>query len=74
MGEQRTTLSQSIDTVSDKEKYDAACKKILAEKIILAWIMKYTVKEYAEYEVQEIAERYIEGTPQVAQVAVLPDM
>ena len=73
MGQQKTTLSQSIDVTSEKEKYDAACKKILAEKIILAWIMKHTMKEYEKYDVREIAEKYIEGTPQIAKVAVLPD-
>ena len=55
--EQRTTLSQSIDIVQQKAQYDAACKKVLAEKIILAWIMKHTMKEYADYDVWEIVER-----------------
>ena len=73
MKRQKTTLSRSIDMTSDKAKYDASCKKILAEKIILAWIMKHTMKEYAPYDVQEIAEKYIEGTPKIAEVAVLPD-
>ena len=41
----KTTLSQSIDITEQKAKYDAACKKVLAEKIILAWIMKHTMKE-----------------------------
>ena len=55
--EQKTTLSQSIDIVEQKAQYDEACKKVLAEKIILAWIMKHTMKEYENYEVKEIAER-----------------
>ncbi len=71
--EQKTTLSQSIDIVQQKEKYDAACKKVLAEKIILAWIMRHTMKEYAEYDVKEIVEHFIVGEPQVGAVAVLPD-
>ena len=71
--EQKTTLSQSIDIVQQKEKYDEACKKVLAEKIILAWIMKHTMKEYAEYGVQEIVENFIVGEPKVAETKVLPD-
>ncbi len=71
--EQRTTLSQSIDTVEQKAQYDAACKKVLAEKIILAWIMKHTMKEYEDYDVREIVERYIVGEPKIAETAVLPD-
>ena len=70
---QKTTLSQSIDTVQQKAQYDAACKKVLAEKIILAWIMKHTMKEYGDYDVGEIAERYILGEPKIAETPVLPD-
>lgn len=69
----KTTLARSIELVSEKEKYDAACKKILAEKIILAWIMKHTVKEYAKYTVQEIAEKYILGNAQISEVWIMPD-
>ena len=71
--EQKTTLSQSIDIVQQKAQYDEACKKVLAEKIILAWIMKHTMKEYAEYEVQEIVEKFIVGEPKVAETKVMPD-
>lgn len=70
---QKTTLSQSIDSAEQKAQYDAACKKVLAEKIILAWIMKHTMKEYADYEVKEIVETYIMGEPKVAQTPVMPD-
>lgn len=71
--EQRTTLSQSIDIVQQKAQYDTACKKVLAEKIILAWIMKHTMKEYEAYDVREIVERYIVGEPKVGKIPVLPD-
>ena len=70
---QKTTLSQSIDIVQQKAQYDEACKKVLAEKIILAWIMKHTMKEYADYSVQEIMENFIVGEPKVAEKNVLPD-
>ncbi|MBR3811526.1 MAG: hypothetical protein IKJ16_04240 [Agathobacter sp.] len=71
--EQETTLSRSIDIVEQKAQYDEACKKVLAEKIILAWIMKHTIKEYAEYDVREIMERFIIGEPEVGKRKVLPD-
>ena len=70
---QKTTLSQSIDIVVQKAQYDEACKKVLAEKIILAWIMKHTMKEYLEYDVREIVENFIVGDPMVAETKVLPD-
>ena len=71
--EQKTTLSQSLDIIATKAKYDEACKKVLAEKIILAWIMKHTMKEYADYYVREIVERFIVGEPTVAETKVMPD-
>ncbi len=71
--EQRTTLSQSISIAEQKAQYDTACKKVLAEKIIFAWIMKHTMSEYAKYDVREIAERYIVGEPNIAETSVLPD-
>ena len=37
-----TTLSKTMAASTEKEQYDAACKRLLAEKIILAWIMKNT--------------------------------
>ena len=59
--------------MQQKAQYDTACKKVLAEKIILAWIMKHTMKEYAEYEVRDIVERFIIGDAEIAVVNVLPD-
>lgn len=68
-----TTLAQGICATDAKARYDAACKKLLSEKIILAWIMKSCLDEYREYDVKEIAEQYIEGQPQVGEVPVAPD-
>lgn len=41
-----TTIAQSINVADEKAKYDAACKRLLSEKIILAWIMKHCMKEF----------------------------
>ena len=59
--------------IDEKASYDAACKRLLSEKIILAWIMKNCLEEYRDCDVDEIAGKYIEGTPQVGEVAVGPD-
>ena len=71
--EQKTTLSQSIELTEQKSQYDASCKRVLAEKVILAWIMKHTMKEYMKYDVREIAGRYIVGEPKIGVTPVLPD-
>ena len=71
--EQETTLAQSIRVLDDQAKLDAACKRLLSEKILLAWIMKSCLEEYKECSVDEIAERYIEGTPVIDEWAMQPD-
>lgn len=68
-----TTIATTIEAAADKAKYDTACKQILAEKIILAWIMKSTMREYVSISIQEIADKYIAGIPQIAEASVLPD-
>lgn len=69
----KSTLSARIDSAGVKASYDAACKRLLANKTILAWIMKSCMVEYADCTVSDIAERYIEGQPQISHVAVNPD-
>lgn len=71
--EMETILAQNISVAGENAFYDEACKKLLANKIILAWIMKSCLEEYQEIDVNEIAENYIEGEPQIAQIAVHPD-
>lgn len=51
----KTTIVKNICAADDKAKYDAACKRLLSEKIILAWIMKHCIQEYYDYDVNEIA-------------------
>lgn len=71
--ETAATIAKNIRAADAKAGYDAACKRLLSEKIILAWIMKYCLEEYQDCDVNEIAERYIEGEPQISEIAVSPD-
>ena len=66
-----TTMAQGL--ADTNARYDAACKRVLLEKYILAWIMKSCLEEYRDCNVREIAEKYIEGQPQVSAIPVLPD-
>ena len=68
-----TTAAQGLHVTDDSAGYDAACKRVLSEKAILARIMKSCLEEYKECDVNDIAEKYIEGQPQVSAVPVLPD-
>ena len=61
-----TTISKSIRTVDDSARYDAACRRLLSEKTILAWIVKSCVEEFRDCDINDIASRYIEVEPQVS--------
>ena len=54
-------------------EYDAAAKKLLSSKKILAWILKYCVEEFKDSSIADIRDRYIIGIPETASVPVLPD-
>ena len=69
----KTKLAGQMELAGSHARLDGACKKLLSNKIILAWILKSTVDEFKEYDVDEIAGRYIEGEPIVAQSAVHQD-
>ena len=68
-----STLSKMISTAGEKAAYDNACKRLLANKIILAWIMKSCLEEYRDCEISEIASKYIEGEAQISEAAVHSD-
>ncbi|MCX4292381.1 MAG: hypothetical protein OSJ36_11405, partial [Odoribacter sp.] len=68
-----TTIAQGLHVTDDSAGYDAACKRVLSEKAILARIMKSCLEEYKDCDVGDIVEKYIEGQPQVSAVPVLPD-
>lgn len=50
---------------SRKALYDAACKRVLSNKIILAWILKGLLAEFESCPVETIADSCIEGDPLV---------
>ena len=68
-----TAIAQALHTTEGNSAYDEACKRLLSQKIILAWIMKSCLEEYRNLDVTEIAEKYIEGTPSISKEPVFPD-
>ena len=68
-----STLAKMISTAGEKAAYDNVCKRLLANKLILAWIMKSCLEEYRDCEIPEIASKYIEGEAQISEAAVHPD-
>lgn len=63
-------LGRTLRSVSYQAKLDASIKKILANKSILAFILKYTVEEFADLERSEI-EDLIEQ-PVVSSIPIEP--
>ena len=52
-------LSQTISIAGQSEStvYDNVCKKLLANKVILAWIMKSCMEEYEDCSIEEITQK-----------------
>ena len=69
----QTTLADDIDITADKARYDEACRKLLADKYILAWILKSSLAEYSSSSIDDIINLYIEGKPEIKTVRVDPD-
>lgn len=66
-----THISNALEVAGEKAGYDGEVKKILSDKQILAWILKYAVKEFKGYTIETIIAS-IEGNPEVAVVPVYP--
>lgn len=65
-------LAQNMAAAGERAEYDAAAKRLVAQKPILAYILKSALEEYANVPVERIAEEYI-GVPQVGTAAVHQD-
>lgn len=67
------TDKQPPPDLKQKLQCDAICKQILSWKAILARIMKECLEEYQDCDVDEIATKFIEGTPEVSAELVFPE-
>ena len=59
-------FAHRLDAAGIMVSYDNACKQILANKYILAWILKSCIQEYRDEDIRAIAEKYIEGEASVS--------
>ena len=65
-----TTLTNDIHMTNGQRMYDESCKKILSNKMILAWIMKECIAEFKDTEITDIANFYIEEQPEISNAEV----
>lgn len=63
-GSEESLTAEVIRKTNIKARYDAACKMLLSNSMILSWILKCSVPEYREIEAGEIAKKYICGKAQ----------
>lgn len=68
----QTNLARTVEITYKEAQLDNACKKVLSDKNILAWILKTTVKEYENESIQKIRDEYIEGDAVVSKVYINP--
>ena len=70
---EQTGIANTIDTVEQEAQYDACAKKLLSNKMILAWILKGCVPEFERFSIIKIATECIECEPQVSKISVDQD-
>ena len=67
--EAESQIAKLIRVTNNKAKYDAQVKKLLANKAILAWILKTCTEEFAQFDPSEIV-GFVEGEPDISTKAV----
>lgn len=68
---ENTYIPDTLEGNDCKDRLDTEVKKVLSDKTVLAWILKYTVAEFEKYSIEKIRE-CIEGTPEVGTHPVNP--
>lgn len=65
-------IAQNLQVAEEgsDSRYGASARNLVAQKPVLAYILKSALEEYMDYSVQEIAENFIEGTLEVKSIAV----
>ena len=71
--QKETIIAQELTSYSMIERFDTACCRLLANKPILAWLLRDTVKDYQDCSIEEIMD-CLENSPQVRAVAVDQDV
>ena len=72
----QTSVAMGINASALREyqdRYDRACKRLLSEKEVLAWILHECLDEFKGIPPVEIAAKYIDGDPEVGKSPVHED-
>lgn len=66
-------IARTLDVADDRAKYDAAARRLVSQKAVLAYLLRSALDEFANVPLKQIAEEFIEGKPQVSEAAVHQD-
>lgn len=72
MDRRKVKMSILQELEAEEAQYDEHVKRILSNRYILAWILKYTTAEFGEMTIQQIAEECISEEILVSKVRVMP--
>ncbi len=64
MEKRENYISSEIDSADTKAQYDEHVRRMLKDKDVLAFILKYSVREFADYTIEE-AKAAIDGEPEI---------
>ena len=56
-------ITLEADAMSFIRRYDAHCKRVLSNRMVLAHLLRATMEEFGDIDAEVIATRYIEGIP-----------
>ncbi len=68
--EERMSILQELETT--EVQYDEHVKRILSNRYILAWILKYTTAEFEDLSIEQIAETCIAEEISISKVQMMP--
>ena len=69
----KSEIARKLEITDQKAQYDSCVKKLLSEKIILAWILKGCVEEFKPFSIDQILQESFEEEPQISMAAVDQD-
>ena len=56
-------LAVTLDVSSDITRLDRSAKKLMSQKVLLAWLLKNCTEEFKSLAISDIMNYCIEGTP-----------
>ena len=63
-------MAENVGDSYQDPTYDQHAKRLLSQRAIMARLLKRTVPEFKDAAIADIAEKYIEGTPQISEIPV----